>query len=49
MNPVGLTALVTGSGHRVGRALALALTEAGANVAVHYNSSDEAAAETVPL
>ena len=47
MNPLGLTALVTGSGHRVGRALALALAEAGANVAVHYNSSDEAAAETV--
>ena len=47
MNPHGLTALVTGSGHRVGRALALALAEAGANVAVHYNSSDEAAAETV--
>ena len=47
MNPIGLTALVTGSGHRVGRALALALTEAGANVAVHYNTSDEAAAETV--
>ncbi len=47
MNPAGLTALVTGSGHRVGRALALALAEAGANVAVHYNSSDEAAAETV--
>ena len=47
MNPIGLTALVTGSGHRVGRALALALTEAGANVAVHYNSSEEAAAETV--
>ena len=47
MNPAGMTALVTGSGHRVGRALALALAEAGANVAVHYNSSDEAAAETV--
>ena len=47
MNPNGLTALVTGSGHRVGRALALALMEAGANVAVHYNSSGEAAAETV--
>ncbi len=31
----------------MGRALALALAEAGANVAVHYNSSDEAAAETV--
>ena len=47
MNPAGLTALVTGSGHRVGRALALALAEAGANMAVHYNSSDEAATETV--
>ena len=31
----------------MGRALALALTEAGANLAVHYNSSDEAATETV--
>ena len=31
----------------MGRALALGLAEAGANVAVHYNSSDEAAAETV--
>ena len=47
MNPLGVTALVTGAGHRVGRALALALAEAGANVAVHYNSSDEAAVETV--
>jgi NAD(P)-dependent dehydrogenase (short-subunit alcohol dehydrogenase family) len=38
---------VTGAGHRIGRALALALAEAGAKVAVHYNSSAEAANETV--
>ena len=43
----GKTALVTGSGRRVGRALALALGEAGANVAVHYNGSESDAHEAV--
>jgi pteridine reductase len=43
----GKTALVTGSGRRVGRALAFALAEAGARVAVHYNGSQADAAETV--
>lgn len=47
MDPSGKTALVTGAGQRIGRALALALAEAGARVAVHYNSSGDAAAETV--
>lgn len=41
----GRRALVTGAAHRLGRALALALAEAGADVAIHYRSSGDAAAE----
>ncbi|HSJ14195.1 MAG TPA: SDR family oxidoreductase [Longimicrobiales bacterium] len=43
----GTTALVTGAGRRVGRTLALALAEAGADVIVNYHQSAAAAAETV--
>jgi pteridine reductase len=42
----GKTALVTGAGRRVGKAIALALAEAGADLAVHYNLSEEGAGET---
>lgn len=42
----GKHALVTGAGVRVGRALALALAEAGADVTVHYNASAAPAEET---
>ena len=38
-------ALVTGSAKGIGRALVLSMAEAGAAVAVHYHTSDAAAAE----
>ncbi|MFQ3475673.1 SDR family oxidoreductase [Halonotius sp. F2-221B] len=42
----GRTALVTGSAQRVGRELLLTLAAAGADVAVHYNTSADAAETT---
>lgn len=46
MDPRGKFALVTGAAHRVGRALALGLARAGADVAVHYHSSESKAGRT---
>lgn len=43
----GRVALVTGGGHRVGKAIALALGERGLEVAVHYNATAAGAAQTV--
>lgn len=45
----GRVALVTGAGHRVGRAIALALGARGMRVAVHYNATVDGAQETVRL
>lgn len=43
----GKAALVTGAAKRIGRAIALALAEEGANVAITYRDSAEQAAETL--
>jgi NAD(P)-dependent dehydrogenase (short-subunit alcohol dehydrogenase family) len=43
----GRTALVTGAGHRVGRAIAVALGAQKMRVAVHYNSTADGAKETL--
>ena len=46
MNIEDADVLVTGSAKRVGRVIALTLADEGANVAIHYRTSDEAASET---
>jgi NAD(P)-dependent dehydrogenase (short-subunit alcohol dehydrogenase family) len=43
----GQTALVTGAARRIGRAIALAYADAGANVAITYRASSAEADETV--
>lgn len=43
----GRRVLVTGAGHRVGQAIAIALGGRGMRVAVHFNSHAEGARETV--
>jgi len=43
----GRTAIVTGAGHRVGRALAVALGQRGMRVVVHYNTTADGAHETL--
>ncbi|MDD5559363.1 SDR family oxidoreductase [Candidatus Methylomirabilis sp.] len=43
----GRTALVTGAARRVGRAIALAMADRGADLVIHYKSSESEAHETV--
>jgi pteridine reductase len=43
----GRVALITGAGHRVGRAIALALGARGMRVGVHYNDAAAGASETL--
>jgi len=45
----GKTALVTGGGIRLGRAIVLALAQEGCNVAIHFNSSKDEAVEVKQL
>lgn len=45
----GKVALVTGAGHRVGRAIAVALGGEGMHVVVHYHHAADGAAETARL
>ena len=42
----GKVALVTGAAHRVGRVIALALAQEGADIVLHYGNSAEAARQT---
>jgi NAD(P)-dependent dehydrogenase (short-subunit alcohol dehydrogenase family) len=40
------TALITGAGERLGKAMALALAGMGYDIALHYNSSEKHAKKT---
>ncbi len=45
----GRTALVTGAAKRIGRACAVALAQAGADIVIHYNKSQKEAEELASL
>jgi len=45
----GKVAVVTGSAHRVGKIIALALARAGAHIVVHYHSSSESPAAVAEI
>lgn len=43
------TALITGAGKRLGKAISLAMANKGYDIAVHYNSSEKEARETAEI
>ena len=45
----GKNAFVTGASRGIGRAIAIALAKQGANVAIHFNTGDDAAGEVEQL
>ena len=47
MNIKNKIALITGSANRIGREIAISLSEAGVNIAIHYNKSETKAIETL--
>jgi len=47
LNLTGKTALVTGGSRGIGRSIALALANQGANVIINYTSNEESAAKVV--
>ena len=47
MNIKDKNALITGSANRIGREIAISLSEAGVNIAIHYNKSETKAIETL--
>ncbi len=49
MNLRNTVALVTGAGHRLGRAIALGLAEAGCDLFIHYNRAEDGAREVALL
>jgi len=46
MSLKGKTVLITGSARRIGRSMAVAIAQAGADVIIHHSSSDASAEET---
>jgi len=45
----GKTALITGAGKGIGKAIAIKLADAGANIIINYNSSEKEALETAKI
>ena len=49
MNPKNKVALVTGSGKRIGKHIAISLAKTGSKVIIHYNESEEEALKTTEI